>query len=136
MAAAISLSRMNQRQGMGEQKCAQRRLRASVRAACPKARKRLHTQPERFRNAYRREERRGSPLCKKQRCMRKCRLCRKRAKSACEGCCNADRKRCRTREKNFSQRLCGHFAEEQGGGEENKTENPLKHFASAGSDGR
>ena len=126
MAAAISLSRMNQRQGMGEQKCAQRRLRASVRAACPKARKRLHTQPERFRNAYRREERRGSPLCKKQRCMRKCRLCRKRAKSACEGCCNADGKDVEQEKQASHSGSAGVLRKNRGGGEGKEREKPAE----------
>ena len=75
---------------------------------------------------------RGVPCAKNQRCMRKCRLCRKRAKNACEGRCNADGKECRTREKSFSQRLCGRFAEERGSGEEKERKKPAETFCFSG----
>ena len=133
---ARSHPKTKRRQGRGEQKCTQRRLRASVRAACPKARK-SYTHNQNAFGVLTDGENAGKVLgAKNQGCMRKCRLYRKRAKSACEGRCNADGKRCRTRGKSFSQWLCGRFAEGQGRGEKKKGKNPLKQNVSAGSDGR
>ena len=67
----------------------------SLCAACltkSKEKCRAHKQSA-FWDAYRRGERRWSPLREKPRAYAECRLCRKRAKNACEGRCKADGKR-------------------------------------------
>ena len=77
-----------------------------------------------------------SSLCEKQRCMRKCRLCRKRAKSACEGRCKANGKDVGQERRTLHSGSAGTLRKSGGGERKKKGKNPLKHFASTGPDGR
>ena len=79
----------------------------------------------------------GKVLCvKNKRCMQKSRLCRKRAKSACEGRCNADGKRVEQEKRASHSGSAGTLQKGRGGERKKKGKNPLKFFVSAGSDGR
>ena len=73
---------------------------------------------------------------KNRRRMQKSRLYRKRAKSACEGRCNADGKRVEQEKRASHSGSAGTLQKGRGGERKKKGKNPLKHFASAGSDGR
>ena len=73
-----------------------------------------------------------SSLCEKQRCMQKSRLYRKRARSACEGCCNADGKDVEREEKASHSGSAGTLRKSRVGERKKKGKNPLKQNVSAG----
>ena len=58
--------------------------------------------------------------------MRKCRLCRKRAKSACEGCCNADGKDVEQEKQASHSGSAGVLRKNRGGGEGKEREKPAE----------
>lgn len=98
----------------------------SLCAAClTKSKKKSHTHCQNASGTLTdRKNAERSSLCEKQRCMRKCRLCRKRAKSACEGRCNADGKRVE-QEKRASHSGSAGALRKGRGEEKKKRENPL-----------
>lgn len=98
--------------------------------------KKPHAQPERFRVLTDGKSAGKVHCAKNQGCMRKCRLYRKRAKSACEGRCNADGKDVEQEKRAPHSGSAGVLRKSGGGERKKKGKNPLKFFVSAGSDGR
>ena len=74
----------------------------------------------------------GEVLCaKNQRCMRKCRLCRKRAKNACEGRCKANGKDVGQERRTLHSDSAGTLRKDRGG-KKKETGKPAETFCFSG----
>ena len=104
----------------------------SLCAGClSKSKEKIHAQSERFWSAYRREGRKEVICAKNQGRMRKCRLCRKRAKSVCDGHCNADGKDVEQEKKASHSGSAGALRKSRGG-ERKRKEKPAETFCFSG----
>ena len=102
----------------------------SLCAAClTKSKEKSHTHSQNAFGVLTDGKNAGEVHCaKNQRCMRKCWLCRKRAKSTCEGCCNADGKDVEQEKRASHSGSAGALQKGRGGEEEKETGKPAETF--------
>ena len=106
----------------------------SLCAAClPKSKEKDHTHSQNASGTLTdRKNAERSSLCEKQRCMQKSRLYRKRARSACEGRCNADGKGVEQEKRTSHSGSAGTLRKSRVEERKKKGKNPLKQNVSAG----